>query len=154
MVANFLDDILKFDMIYLLTAIGWHPVAAVQYTFTHKQYIEQRNRHKQYIEQHNSLIRKSADRATSLRGIPWHLPYNWGKKHGRTSVRVDGECQLARCFEMGGRKVSRSQMAAQIKASEKIGEQIFFYIIARTIGIHVPWIYKLLKTSCNKNCVG
>jgi len=25
------------------------------------------------------LIRKSADRAPSLRVIPWHLPYNWGK---------------------------------------------------------------------------
>jgi len=51
-------------------------VAAAQYTFTHKQYIEEHNRHKQYVEQHNSLIRKSADRAPSLRGIPWHLPYN------------------------------------------------------------------------------
>jgi hypothetical protein len=32
-----------YDMIYLLTAIelSWHPVAAVQYTFTHKQYTEQ-----------------------------------------------------------------------------------------------------------------
>jgi hypothetical protein len=37
---------------------------------------EQNNRHEQYIEQHISLIRKSADRAPSLRGIPWHLPYN------------------------------------------------------------------------------
>jgi len=54
-------------------------VAVVQYTFTQKQYIEQHNRHKQYIEQHISLIWKSADRAPSLRGIPWHLPYNWGK---------------------------------------------------------------------------
>jgi len=44
-------------------------MAVVQYTFTHKQ----------YIEQHHSLIRKSADRAPSLRAIPWHLPYNWGK---------------------------------------------------------------------------
>jgi len=33
----------------------------------------------QYIEQHNSLIRKSSDRVPSLRGIPWHLPFNWGK---------------------------------------------------------------------------
>jgi len=54
-------------------------VAIVRYTFTHKQYIEQHNRHKQYIEQYNSLIRKSVDRAPSLRGIPWHLSYNWGK---------------------------------------------------------------------------
>jgi hypothetical protein len=43
---------------------------------SHKQYIEQHSSHKQYIEQHNSLIRKSANRAPSLRGIPWHLPYN------------------------------------------------------------------------------
>jgi len=54
-------------------------MAEVQYTFTHKQCIEQHNRHKRYIEQHNLLTRKSADRAPSLRGIHWHLPYNWGK---------------------------------------------------------------------------
>ena len=42
--------------------LGCHTVAVVQYTFTHKQYIEQHNRRKQYIEQHSSLIRKSADR--------------------------------------------------------------------------------------------
>jgi len=58
--------------------LGFHPVAVVQYTFTH-EYIQQHNRHKQYIEQDISLIRKSADRAPSLRCIPWHLPYNWGK---------------------------------------------------------------------------
>ena len=64
-------------MIYL-TAIGLTPggSSTVQYTFTHKQYTEQYNRHKQYIEQHNSLIRKSVDRAPSLRDILWHLPYN------------------------------------------------------------------------------
>jgi hypothetical protein len=109
--------------------LGWHPVPVLQYTFAHKQYIEQHNPHKQYIEQHNrhkqyveqhnphkqyieqhnphkqyieqhnphkqyieqhnphkqyieqhiSLIRKSGDRAPSLRGIPWHLPYNGWK---------------------------------------------------------------------------
>jgi hypothetical protein len=32
-----------FDIAYLLTAVGCHPVAAVQYTFTHKQYTEQHN---------------------------------------------------------------------------------------------------------------
>jgi hypothetical protein len=40
-----------------------------QYTFTHKQ----------YIEQHKQLMWKSAGRAPSLRVLPWHLPYNWGK---------------------------------------------------------------------------
>jgi len=43
-------------------------VAVVQYTFTHKQYVEQHNQ-----------FRKSADRAPSLLVLPWHLPYNWGK---------------------------------------------------------------------------
>jgi len=61
-------------MIYL-TATGLTPGGSS----THKQYTEQNSRHKQYIEQHDSLIRKSADRAPSFRGIPWHLPYNWGK---------------------------------------------------------------------------
>jgi len=55
-----------------------HLEAAVQYTFTHKQYTEQNNRRKQDTEQHYSLISKSADLALSLRVIPWHLPYRWG----------------------------------------------------------------------------
>ena len=70
--------------------LGSHPVAVVQYTFTHKQYIEQHKQKyieqhiidaKQYIlaEQHSSLIRKNTDRASSLRCIPWHLSHNWGK---------------------------------------------------------------------------
>ena len=35
--------------------LGWHPVAVVQYTFTHKQYTEQRNE-TEYTEQniHNN----------------------------------------------------------------------------------------------------
>jgi hypothetical protein len=28
---------------YIYMQLGWHPVAVVQYTFTHKQYIEQHN---------------------------------------------------------------------------------------------------------------
>ena len=73
-----------YDMIYLLTAVGLTPGGSSTvhiYTQTiHKEH----SRHKQYTEQHSSLIRKSADRAPSLRGIPWHLPYNWGKKHEKT----------------------------------------------------------------------
>jgi len=77
-----------YDMIYL-TASGLTPGGSST-VHTHKQYIEQHNRHEQYIEQHNSLIRKSANRAPSLRGIPWHLPYNLGKSTEKTSVRVAG----------------------------------------------------------------
>jgi hypothetical protein len=32
---------------------------------------------------HSSVIMKSADRVPSLRGIPWHLPYNRGKSAGK-----------------------------------------------------------------------
>jgi len=39
-------DKLIYDMIYIcLLWLGWHPVAVVQYTFTHKQYTE---RHKNF----------------------------------------------------------------------------------------------------------
>jgi len=36
------------DILYMIRytgqlQFGWHPVAVVQYTFTHKQYIEQHN---------------------------------------------------------------------------------------------------------------
>jgi len=60
-------------MIYL-TAIGLTPGGSST-VHIYTQTI-QHNRHKQYIEQHTSLIRKNADRAPSLRSIPWHLPYN------------------------------------------------------------------------------
>ena len=42
-------DMIWYDMIWwyiVLTAIGSHPVAAVHYTFTHKQYTEQHNGNK------------------------------------------------------------------------------------------------------------
>jgi hypothetical protein len=119
-----------------------HPVAAVQYTFTHKQYTELHNQHKQYIEQHsrhqqyteqhnrhkqyteqhsrnkqyieqhNSLIRKSAGRAPSLQGIPWHLSYNWGKAR-KTTFRVVGECQLAKSIQ------NRTNMSIKIHKHNK-----------------------------------
>ena len=38
--------------------MGCHPVAEVQYTFTHKKYIEQHE--KQHIEQHNNFGRVRA----------------------------------------------------------------------------------------------
>jgi hypothetical protein len=59
---------------------------------------KQHNRHKQYTEQHNLLIRKSADRASSLRStLAFALQLR--KKHGKTSVRIARECQLARYTE-------------------------------------------------------
>jgi hypothetical protein len=72
---------IRYDMIWYIFNCNWIDTRWQQYS-THLQnrhYIEQHNRQKQNIEQHSSLIRKSADRAPSLRGIPWHLSYNWGK---------------------------------------------------------------------------
>jgi len=70
-------------LIYLLTAIGLTPGGSSTVHINTKKYIEQHNRHGQYIEQNNSLIRKIAGRAPSWRGIPWYLPYNWGKSTGK-----------------------------------------------------------------------
>ena len=50
-IYDILYDVILYDMIYdtiwymiyLLIAIGLHPLAAVQYTFTHKQNTEQHN---------------------------------------------------------------------------------------------------------------
>ena len=41
-------DMIWYDMIWYVCELqlGWHPVAVVQYTFIHKQYIKQHNRHK------------------------------------------------------------------------------------------------------------
>jgi hypothetical protein len=54
------------------------PVAVVQYTFTHKQYTEYRERNTHNNKKKKKLGSKlgSAGRAPSLRVIPWHLPYN------------------------------------------------------------------------------
>jgi len=49
----------------------------------------------QTIHRTTQLIWKSVGRAPSLRVIPWHLPYNWGKSTEKP-VRVAEEFQLAR----------------------------------------------------------
>jgi hypothetical protein len=67
-----------YDMIYdiYLTTMVLTPGGSSTVHIYTRTILRQHYRHKQYIEQHNSLIRKSADRSQSLRGIPWHLPYN------------------------------------------------------------------------------
>jgi len=71
------DMMIWYDI--YLTAIGLTPGgSSTVYIYTQTIH-RQHNRHKQYIEQHSSLIRKNAERAPSLWGIPLHLPYNWGK---------------------------------------------------------------------------
>jgi len=64
-------------------------VAAVQYTFTQKQYIEP---YKITIHRTQQFW-KSAGRAPSWLVIPWHLPYNRGKSRPSTSVTVPHDCE-------------------------------------------------------------
>jgi len=94
------DMICPYDIWYIELQLGRYPVAVVQYTFTHKQYIEQHNRHKQYVEQHNSLVRKGADCAPSLRGIPWHLPYNCIIQYFLSEVTSSSPAALVRLLEL------------------------------------------------------
>jgi len=78
-------------------------VEVVQYTFTHKQ----------YIEQHNSLIRKSADRAPPVRGVPWHLPYNGGKSTEKPHVKYPlflSDFNETRSFSIDFRKILKYQI--------------------------------------------
>jgi hypothetical protein len=69
---NYIDLIIIIIIIIInlfLTEIG---LEAVQYTFTHKQYTEYRERN----IHNNKKSLGSAGRAPSLRVIPWNLPYN------------------------------------------------------------------------------
>ena len=68
-------DTIRYDMTYL-TAIVF-PTDGSSTVHIYTQTIHRTTQSTQkYIEQHNSLIRKSAERAPSLRGVRWHLPYN------------------------------------------------------------------------------
>jgi hypothetical protein len=62
-----------------------HPVAVVQYTYTHKQYTE---RHETNNTWNNTKIRKSAGRALFFVGFTLAFALQLRKKHGKTSVRV------------------------------------------------------------------
>jgi len=58
-------------------------MAVVQYTFTHKQYIEQ---HKNFGRGRPCPV---------FVGFTLAFALKLGKKHGKTSVRLAEECQLA-----------------------------------------------------------
>ena len=78
--------------IFVKLQLGCYPVAVVQYTFT--QTTHRTTQNKQYIEQHTHFGR--------LRACPVFASYTLAfalqlrKKHGKTSVRLAEECQLAR----------------------------------------------------------
>jgi hypothetical protein len=74
-----------YDMIYL-TSNGL-PTGGSSTVHIYTQTIHRTTKNKQYIEQNKNSGRVRG-RAPPLRVILWHLPYIWGKKHGKTSVRV------------------------------------------------------------------
>jgi hypothetical protein len=76
---NFLHPLIPIMIwyIYLLLQLGCHPVAVVQYTFTHKQYTEQ---HKNKLEQ--------CEPCPVLASYTLAFAVQLRKKHGKTSVRV------------------------------------------------------------------
>jgi hypothetical protein len=65
--------------------LGCHPVAAVQYTFTHKQYIE---RYKTNNTQNNTTILEECGPCPVLANYTLAFALQPRKKHGKTSVRV------------------------------------------------------------------
>jgi len=71
--------------------LGSHPVAVVQYTFTHKQYTE---RHKTNNTYNNTKIEECGPRPI-FAGFTLAFALQLRKKDAKTSVRVDEECQLA-----------------------------------------------------------
>jgi len=68
-------------------------VAVVQYTFTHKQYTE---RHKTNNTENNTKIMEECGPCPVFAGFTLAFALQLRKKHGKISVRVAEECQLAR----------------------------------------------------------
>jgi len=67
-------------------------VAAVQYTFTHKQYTE---RHRTNNTQNNTNILEDCRPCPVFAGFTLAFALQLRKKHEKTSVRVAEKCQLA-----------------------------------------------------------
>jgi len=84
---------LKYDMIghIHLLQLGSHPMAAVQYTFTQKHYTE---RQETDSTQNNT---KKLERMPCPIFVSYTLAFalQLRRKHGKPSVRVVEECQLA-----------------------------------------------------------
>jgi hypothetical protein len=88
-------DMIWYDIWYdIFVNCNWVATRWQQYS-THLHTNNTQNNTKQTIHRTTQQFWKSAGRAPSLRVLPWHLPYSWGKSTGK-SVRVAEECQLAR----------------------------------------------------------
>jgi hypothetical protein len=85
-------------MIYLLTAIGLTPGSSST-VHIYTQTIHRTTQSKQRIHRTTQFTnRKSADCAPSLGDVYPGICLTTEKKHGKTSVRIAGECQLARKY--------------------------------------------------------
>jgi len=73
--------------------LGCHPVAVVQYTFTHKQHTE---RHKIKNTQNNTKSLEECGPSLVFASYTLEFALQLRKKHGKPSVRVAEEYQLAR----------------------------------------------------------
>jgi len=65
--------------------LGCHPVAVVQYTFTHKQYIERYNANN---TESNTTILEECGPCPVLVSYTLSFALQPRKKHGETSIRV------------------------------------------------------------------
>jgi hypothetical protein len=79
--------------IFVKPQLDSHPMAVAQYTFTHKQYTE---RHKTNNTYSNTKILEECWPCPIFAGFTLAFTLQLGKKHGKTSVRVAEECQMAR----------------------------------------------------------
>ena len=66
--------------------LGSHPVAVVQYTYTHKQYTERHKTNNTYTEQHKN--EEECGQCPVFADFTLAFALQLRKKHGRTSVRV------------------------------------------------------------------
>jgi len=83
-------------MIYLLIAIGL-PAGGSSTAHIYTQTVHRMTQNKQYIEQHKNL-KKGEEHGPCPVFASYTLAFalQLRKKHGKTSVRVAEECQLAR----------------------------------------------------------
>ena len=88
------DDMIWYDMIWydmIWYDMIWYDM--IWYLFNRIWVDTRWQHHTTHLQQklhtiHREYNSGSAGRAPSLRVIPWHLPYNWGKSTKKTSVRV------------------------------------------------------------------
>jgi hypothetical protein len=81
-----------------LTAIGLTPGgSSTVHIYTHKKYIEQHNRHKTTHRKTQFTNLEECGPCPDFVKYTLAFALQLRKKHGKNSVRVAGECQLARC---------------------------------------------------------